>query len=445
MSRRLLDLLRNKFLKDTATLQVSGLINQASQLISSAVIAFLLGAEGQGALGVAVMLQGLFYNLVSVGVIQAAVGQVASATARGMQGKVAAWMAFVAKTYVLFNTLLIVGGFFVLPRIGAAWYGSEDLGWWAWWLTLWPLVDTPRAVVVVALQGTRRMLPLAQLETAQELGRVFLVTAGAVITGTPEGAIVGEIISRLLAMFVGLEIYREAHADGGSYLPPLREVLRHVPEIPMRQGIAVAIRLGIVKNLSSIFLRVLPRLLIGGTAGLSWVAYFQIAQRIIDIPMMLLQGVSRTMLPALAERHGLKDLAGFRRLFVRTTWIAGSTIAIGILCVLALIPWICRHFYPDDYARPVFLSASILALGYIPMAFAVGLESFYLATNQVRANVVLALAGCAVTIPVNVYLVQHLPETGPLWGLSFYMSWVFVHFAYVAWWFRRASRTDLIP
>jgi O-antigen/teichoic acid export membrane protein len=335
----------------------------------------------------------------------------------------------------------VIGGFFILPRIGAAWFGNEDLGWWAWWLTLGPMFDTPRAVVSVALQGTRRMLPLAQLETTQELGRVFLVTTGAVITGSPQGAILGDLTSRVLAMFVSLEIYREARADGGTFLPALRSVLRFMPEIPLRQGLVIAIRLGIVKNLSSIFLRVLPKLLIGAAAGLSWVAYFQIAQRIMDIPMMFLHGVSRTMLPALAEKHGLKDLAGFRRLFLRTTWLAGGLIALAILAMLPLIPFVLRSFYPDDYARPVFLCASILAVGYVPMAFAVGLESFYLATNQLRANVVMALAGCAVTIPAYIWLVRTLPETGAIWGQSFYMSWVFVHFAYVAWWFRRAART----
>lgn len=431
----------NKYLKDIATLQVSGMINQASQLGSSMVLAFLLGAEGQGALGVAVMLQGFFYNLISVGVIQSTVGQVASASVRGMHAKVAVWMAFVAKVYILFNTILIVGGFYVLPLVGKSWYDNEQLGWWAWWLTLWPLIDTPRSVVFVALQGTRRMLPLAQLETTQELGRVFLVIAGAAITGSPQGAIVGEIVSRVLAMAVALEIYREARHDGGSPLPTLREVCRHVPDIPLRRGVPLAIKVGFVKNVSSMFVKVLPRLLIGSAVGLSWVAYFQIAQRIMEIPMMFLQGISRTLLPALAEQRGRGDVAGFLRLFLRTTFLGGGLVALAVVCLLPLIPWIVHRFYPDDYLRPVFQIACILSLGYVPLAFAVGLEAFYLATDQLRASIYLTLLGGAVTIPINVYLVRHVPEVGAIWGLSIYMSWVIAHFVFIAWWFRRARRT----
>lgn len=440
-----LALLRSKFLKDVATLQVSGMLNQASQLVSSMVLAFLLGAQGQGALAVAVMLQGVFYNLISVGVIQSTVGQVASATARGLQGKVAAWMAFVAKVYLILNVTLIVAGFFVLPWAGKQWFDSagigEQIGWWAWWLTFWPLIDTPRAVIWVALQGTRRMLPLAQLETTHELGRMFMVVAGALITGSVEGAILGEIVSRILAMVVALEIYREARADGGPFLPALREVARHALEIPLRRGLPLAIKVGFVKNVSSMFLKVLPKLLIGSATSLSWVAYFQIAQRIMDIPMTFLQGLSRTILPALAELRGRGDVRGFARLYLRTTLLGGGLVALGIVAMLPFVPWIVHRFYPDDYQHPVFVTASILAFGYVPMAFAVGLEAFYMITDQMRASILLTLLGCLVTIPVNVFLVRNVPETGPIWGLSFYMSWVLVHFAYIAWWFRRAART----
>src|SRR5262249_52885877 len=128
---------KSKFVRDVATLQVSSAVNQASQLGSSMVLAFLLGAQGQGALGVAVMLQGLFYNLISIGVIQSTVGQIASATARKLDDKVAAWMAFVAKLYLLCNVVMIVAGAFLLPWVGRHWFDDEGLGerigWWAWW------------------------------------------------------------------------------------------------------------------------------------------------------------------------------------------------------------------------------------------------------------------------------------------------------------------------
>ena len=95
-----------------------------------------------------------------------------------------------------------------------------------------------------------------------------------------------------------------------------------------------------------------------------------------------------------------------------------------------------RLVYPDDYAPGVFRYACILALGFVPMAFAVGLESFYIVSGRLKVSILLSILGCLVTIPVNVALIRALPESGAVWGLAVYMSWVLVHFAYIRWYFR---------
>ena len=411
-SRNPLDFIRNKFLRDAATLQVSGTLNQASQLISSIVIAFLLGAVGQGRYALAVMLQGLFYNVVNVGAMQATVSQLAAASARENKGKFAAWMAFLAKFNLTFNAALIGLGYFVLPELAEWWYDDRQLGVWAWWLTLWPLIDTPRAVAFAACQGTRRMLPLAQIENGGELLRAYLVTMGAVITHSPAGAVLGEIAARTIASLVAVVLYRRARLDGGTFLPTLREVWRQMPAIPLRQGMPFSFRVGILKNANALFLNVFPRLLIGATAGAAWVAYFHIAQRIMGLPMMLMQGVSRTILPALSEMAGVRDLSRFKGLYYKTTLTAGVVISSGILLCLPLIQPIVSRFFPDDYAKPVFLYSCILAVGFVPMSFAVGLESFYIVSDRLRVSLILSALGCIVLIPVNFVLIRLYPQTG---------------------------------
>ena len=429
--------LRNKFVRDTATLQVSGGLNQISGICSSILIAFLLGAVGQGRFAVAVVLQGLFYNLINVGSVQATVSQLASASSRGLTDKVSSWMAYLAKFYLLFNGLLILIGWLCLPSLAERWYGDRELGVLAAWLCLWPILDTPRAVVFAAFQGTRRMLLLAQLENGHELMRVFLVSSGAVITGSVQGAVLGEIAARVLASALAVGMYARARGGGGgSELPPLARVLRDMARTPLRRGMPLSLRVGMLKNVNTLFLHIFPRLLLGGTAGMAWVAYFHVAQRIMGLPMMLMQGVSRTMLPALSELSGLKDRTRFRALYKRSTWTAGCLISAGILLCLPLIQPLVRMVYPDDYAAPVLRYAAILALGFVPMSFAVGLESFYIVTGQLRVSILLSILGCAVTVPANFFLIRALPESGAVWGLVVYMSWVLVHFGYIAWYFR---------
>lgn len=441
--------IKSKLLKDTATLQVSGLINQASQLFSSIVLAFLLGANGQGLFAVAVMLQALFYNLVNVGVVQATVSQLAAASARGLRDKVADWLAFLMKTYFVVSAVLIGAGAWVLPWLAETWYAAElgsaearELGTWAWWLTFWILIDTPRALSQVAFQGTRRMLLLAQLDNGQELMRMYLVLLGAAITGSAKGAVLGEIGSRVLSAVLAMYLYRQARHDGGTWLPTMGQVLRRVPGIPLGRGLRLGVRLGVIKNTTTLVVTVLPRLLLGGVAGMHWVAYFHVAQKVMGVPLMFMQGISRTLLPALSEKRGLKDLAGFRRLYLRGTVFSGLAITGGIVLMLPFLEWIVGLMYPDDYAQPVFLYSSILALGVIPSAFAVAQDPFYILTNRMRANLVICLVGALVTIPANAVLARLLPTTGPVWGQALYLSWVVVHFVYIARYFRRSAGSD---
>ena len=427
--------LRNRFVRDAATLQVAGMFNQVSQLISAVALAFLLGAHGQGLYVSAISLQALFYFMISVGVAQATTSQIAAAAARGNEYKSSGWVTFMAKAVLVFGTLLLVGGALILPSLGEALYGSREVGVWAAWLCAQPLLELPRVVAMVSFQGTRRMFLLGQVENGHELVRFFLVILGATITGTAEGAIIGTLLASVIGSILASELYREARKDGGHPLPSVRQIVVRMREIKIRQGIRQGVRVALLKNGQSLFGTVFPRLIIGVVAGVSWVTYFHIAQRIMMVPMMFALGVSRTLLPALGELAGKKDLARFRRLFVRATLFTGGLITVCELCLLALVPWLVPLLFPEDYVRPVFAFAGILVIGYIPYGFGATLESFYIVANRIKALLFITTLGAAITIPINVWLILHVPYTGTAWGLSLYQSWTLVHLVYVAWFF----------
>lgn len=440
--------IRSKFLKDTLVLQISGMITVTTSFVSSASIAFLLGAHGMGLFAVAVTLQAAFYSLAHVGVVSATVSQLAAASTRELREKVTLWLAFFVKVYVLFSAVMIAVGWLAMPALARWWYGHElgveaahELGLWAWWLTWWILIDTPRATVQVAFQSTRRMMGLAQLDNAFELMRMFLVILGAAITGSPAGAIAGEIGGRLLGSYLALHMYRDSHGDGAAWLPTMGEVFRRASSTPIREGLRLAVRVGVIKSATNMVVTVLPRLLLGGTAGFAWVAYFHVAQRIMVLPQMLMQGVSRNVLPALAEKRGKRDFAGFKHLYWKSTLLAGIAIsAVTIVGVLLVKPVVDLTF-PADYGWPVFLCCAILAVGMVPASFAVAQDPFYILTNRMKANLALCLVGALVTIPANAYLVWVDPEKGAVWGQSLYLAWVLVHFVYIAWYFRRNAHS----
>ena len=220
----------------------------------------------------------------------------------------------------------------------------------------------------------------------------------------------------------------------------MRQTVARARDVPIRQGIRQGIRVGLVKNAQVMVSSILPRLIINYVADESWVTYFHHAQRIMAVPMMLGLGVSRTLLPALGEIAGQKDLVRFRQLFLRATLVTGSVITLAILCTLPLVRPLVDVLLPADYLEPVVLYSWSLAIGNFAFAFAVSLESLYIVANQVRAWLWLSAIGSVVTIPINVWLIINVPFTGTAWGLTVYQSWVLVHFCYVAWFMRVTSR-----
>ena len=440
---------KNRFLRDTFTLQVSAMLNQASQVVSTLAIAFLLTSHGQGQFVLAVMMQGLFYTLVHMGIVPATVSMVAASSARGMREKVATWMALLVKSYIVVSLILVGAGYFLLPAatvMGVRALGEKipveearEIGLWAWWLTFWIPIDIPRACAQVAFHSTRRMHALAQLDNGQELMRMFLVLSGALITGSPAGAVVGEIGSRVLASGLAAQMYHRARHDGGPWLPSAREILQRVPGVPLLAGTRLGVRVGVIKTAATLVVTIIPRLLLGGFVGTSWVAYFNIAQKLMSIPQMMMQGVSRNILPALSEQRSKRDLAGFKRLYLRATLFTGLVISGLTLVGLLLIPWVLPAVLPDDYPGPVLRCCLILTVGVVPLSFAVAQDPFYILTDRMKANVIICAIGALVTIPANMILIRFLPTTGPVWGLTVYMAWVLVHFVYIERYFRREA------
>lgn len=443
LRERLERLARSKFVRDVAVLQASGVVIQATQIASSVALAHLLGAAGQGAFNVALMLQALVFFVVSVGLVPATVSQVAAASARGLEDKVAQWLAFLLKGVFLFSLAMVAVGAVALPWVGESWYEDRTLGVWAWWLTFQMLLDLPRWVCVVAFQGTRRMGHLARMDNGQELLRAAFVLGGAWLTDSVLGAVVGQVAASGLTSWMAWRLYRRARADGGTRLPTGRELLAAARDVPLAAGMRLGVRVGLLKNTNVMVLTILPRLLVGGLAGMEWVAYFHIAQKIMGLPLQLMQAVTRNMLPALAEMAGLRDLERFRRVFWRVTLAGGVMVYAAVLVTLALVRPVVTLLYPADFPDPVFENAAILALGFLPFSFAMGLEPFYIVSARIRVSILLTIVGGLITIPANVLLVSWLPRTGAAWGVSLYMSWVLVHLAYIAVYFRRSPAHGL--
>jgi len=432
--------LRNRFLRDTANLHVAATIGLVSQLVSAVALAHILGAEGQGLYLSSMALAAFGYYLLNFGVPQATASQIAASAARGNTLKIAAWAAFLIQVHLGFCTLLLVLGAIFFPLVAEHFLDEGSVGVWAVWLCAAPLLELPRVVVQVLLQGTRHMRAYGRVENGFELVRAFLVVTGALVTGSPAGVVVGHLTAGALGSVLALATYAETRAGAVEVLPGISLIAGQMRGIPLRRGLRQGLRLSVVKNSHTIFCNVLPRLLLQGLAGASWVAYFHIAERLISVPMLLGRSVARAALPALAEIAGRRDGVAYRRAFVRVSLTAGSLITLAILVVLPILPHFMRALFPPRFVEPVALFYGILAFGYIPSAFAVGLEAFYVTVNRLRAMFGLTLVGALLLIPANVWLVLNVEITGAAWGLVLYQAWGLVQVGYAGLFFWRTRR-----
>ncbi len=283
--RRLTQLFKNKFLRDAVALQSGTLFNAIGHLATAISLPFLLGARGQGEFYVAMALYTALALIVNQGIVTATVSQVAAAAGREQWEKATGWLAYLVKAYSLISVAILAVGFLILPLFATGVLQTDrQIGLWAAFLCLTPLLELPKVVAVAGLQGMRRMLPIARIENGQEAVRVFLVILGALLAGDATGPVVGSLAASLIGSIVAMDLYRRERKEAETRLPGWNAIRKLVRVVPLRDGMSLGFKLGFVRILNVLSQQVLPTLFLERFGSTEWVAYLRIAQRIMSIP-----------------------------------------------------------------------------------------------------------------------------------------------------------------
>jgi O-antigen/teichoic acid export membrane protein len=437
--------LGSRFLKDSAWLQASGGFTAFSALASSVIVSRLLGDTELGRYYSAISLFSLGFLLLSQGLVHATVGQLAMALGRGDTAKAAGWIAFLVKGYVLLGLVVAIVGSFVFPLLGDLIAKDHELGVWASWLAWTPLLELGRVTAYATFQGARRMRDLAILDVVTEASRFTFVALGAWYAHDGAGPILGTVIATAVSSMYAVWAFRRVARSRTLRLPSPREVLRQAFDVPLRGGMALGFRIGMMRSIDALSLQVLPPLIIqlaGRLVGMSdpsaLVGHFRIAQRIMAVPMTLMQGFARTTLPALSAIAGRGDAARFRRQFFRVTAFGGLVGIAGAVVSVLVLPWIVRVYSPE-FHEPVARLGGVIAIAMGVQGFAIGLDSFYLAAQKLRVAILISVVWFAVSVPATFFLVWFVPSTGVAWGIVTCYAAVLAHLAYITRWFQRGG------
>lgn len=438
----------SRFVRDSATLQAASMINSLGSLGCALALAHILGSLQQGEFYLAIATYSFLWFSVNLGLYPVATSQLAAASARGSDYKVAFWIAYLIKALLWMGTAFVLLALAVLPWVAEHVYNIASESWAAAFeqpliraaalLSLTPLLELPRSACCAAFQGTRRMVALAKVENGHECVRVFLVVAGAVLTRDAVGPAVGMLVASCVGSILAVDAYVRETRTGEKPLPTPRMVLGRFKEAPLFYGLRLGLRLGVTQNMHALGVNILPTMVLGFVGNTRWVAYMRLAQRIVDAIRTLMQGINRTALPYFSELVGLRDLRGLRRAYWRATLGSGALVSTGVVAIGFLVPHIVGAF-PSDYRGPVWTVFLILAPGVMVVSFSVANDTFYLVTDNLRVAILFGALQFAVHLTLLAVLGHFYPTVGPSIALTIFFFSSVIHPAYAYFWFRRKA------
>ncbi len=304
--------LQRKFVRDTLALQIGKLGTTGLTILSSLLVARLLGTEAYGAWALAQSFFSIWQTLNLTGVSMSANTQLAIAVG----AKDAAEILNVSAFYVQVSTgwALVVSSLMALvgPGLAAlAYSGDSHIGLLAAGLSLTTLPDALYAYVLIALQSHRSMRTLAVLQNLNQLVLLLCTAAALILNPTPEAMVLSRLAYSTLTMALAF-VFFERGRRGGLPYPSLLHICRHALRVSPRPYWRFGLWNAVDKNITTLFVDV-PIQLVGIYVGKAAAGYLGIAFRALTIPSMLTSAVFDNLQAVIPQAVGRGDFGNLRR------------------------------------------------------------------------------------------------------------------------------------
>lgn len=435
--------LRTRFARDAAFLQIAAFVNQGSSFLTSVLVFRVCGIIAFGVYAEALNTYALLFFLGNVGFAQLVVARIAEGMGRNDPAAARRWLGFFLAAYGTVSVAICAIGFLVGPWIGETFQHDRQVGVWAAILGLSGPLSVPFYLVQCALHGTRRMRLLAQMENLKELVRGYLVVAGVLAVGDPLGAIVGEVVATALSAVFAAVIYYKARRQPGLPLPSVRAIVEAATEsrwADVKEGLRIGIAMTSRKNLTVFFLTILPRFLLGWLGTAQQVAYLNLAQSLMRLPILALAGISRTLIPALGQLRGAGRENELAKLLVRVMGASGGIVTAGAGAFAISLYWLVPFFYGDT-ALPALELVPALFISTVLAGFAVGVESFYLVVDRLRVAILIDVATAIAVFVPGILLISAWQARGAAVYVALCHAGTVAHLLYVLRYLRSTPAT----
>ncbi len=429
--------LQRKFVRDTLFMQATTLVQGATFLGTSILLARYLGDFELGRWDFARTLFTFTFFLMTMGVGNATISRYSAAVARQDRAACVDALAVLLKLGLVMCTLAVTLGWWALPWISEYRTGDPVPGRLAWILCTVGMFEVLRTFGMAALVGARLMRQFAVIDIISNVGRVALVVLAIVLDGGLEGIAWAITAHFVLGGLLAAWAYRQARAfDEKVAPPPLRDVLRAVPKSSMRELLRTSLFLAMNKGLHELVPLAGVILMVGFSFEETGV--FGVARKISWGLALLVGGVGRAFLPALGYKIGSSDvpIEDMGPTIKRVTIASGLIFAALTTAAVLVVPWVLATWYGPEFEGGFDLFLGLVVGNYM-LGFAVAIEPFYLFTGRLKVLLYTNLVAYVTWLLIASTAGVANGPMGIAWAVGLARLFIVFHLLYMWWFFRR--------
>lgn len=393
----------NKFVRDTAVLQVAKFLVAGLGAASTFILIHFLSTDAYGAFGWAASTLAIWQSFDLTGATSSVNTRLALASGANDAVEVLNLMGFYARITLIVTGVVALTMILFAPLVTANLYGDPEIGRWAAWLGIGAIGDGLYGLILMSLSSRRQMRDLATLQTINQAVYSLALVGAAALRPEPASLVAGRVFYSFTTMAIAFWLYQRARRDPTIQPPhpPLMAVFAAALRAPVRPHLRY-LRFGVAyaadRTLSAWFVQI-PVQLVGAIGGRSAVGYLTLAINGITRTGMLTSALFENMQAVVPRAVGRGEYASLYRNFRRVlaVLVVGGTLVFGVFA-LAVPIFMPLFSVSWQGAIPALM---ILALYGAITTFGGIFGPLYRSLNRVLTAVIVKLIALAIMLPIG--------------------------------------------
>lgn len=415
------EVIRHQLVRNTATLQVGGVVGTLVQAVAGVMLARFLGPHEYGRYAIVMSMAAVGSVLLGAGAADAMAPVLSRARHSGDDAGARNGMLFLGK-FVLVTTVIVFVLGLSMPAIADYFYDDRVIGWYGFAVLMASAISTVLLTPTqLGLQVFGRIRQLSALTFTDQAVRQVLVVTLAFAGFGVAGASIGHLVGAALVLMVSAVFWWWLRQAWPS-VPSIRSLWRDVPSNG-RQYIRPTLWVLADRNLAMLY-GAAPIAIAALFLTTTDVSYFKIALGWVTLALSVLTPLSVLLNTELA-RIQVQQPHGLQARFVYITAIAvGASVVVTTVAAL-----IARSVFGALYGAQ-YLEAAGLVYWLIPFGalfgLGIALGPMWRALDKVRISIIINVLVLGVGIPLALMAMR---QWGALGAVAMVTGWYTVSHA----------------